>query len=197
MYLLGRGDQWKKEFSHKTRAGRRKVQMVRTMSIEPYLQEYTFFTLAPLYVHAGVGYSMPDQFEIEAGEQKRLLVDYQRTVVAGLGRWGRYVEGLATEVWDDFCHYLSTVLFVSFTKQVVWQVSAQAINVEGTADVGAVVRPRQLPVRLTVFLPDGNRGRMNVKGGYPAKLWWNKPHQRIVEMSDMVLKCQGRIESGS
>jgi hypothetical protein len=71
----------------------------------------------------------------------------------------------------------------------------QFINVEGT-DESAVVQPHNLPVRLCVFLPDGNRGRMFVKGGYPAKLWWDRPHEKIKEMSEAVLKCRGRIEDG-
>lgn len=193
MYLLGRDDSWKHEFKQRVRAGRRKVKTIRTTSIEPYLKDYTFFTLAPLYVIGGVGYSMPDQFELEAGEQKRVVVDYQRTVIGSLGKWGRFVEGINSAVWDDFCHYMSTALFVSFTRKLVWQVRSHAIDVEGTASRDSIVSSNKLPVRLTVFLPDGNRGRLNVRGGYPAKLWWDKPHPTIVEMSKTILSCGGNI----
>jgi hypothetical protein len=193
VYLLGKDDSWKKEFTEKARADRRKVRMIRTTTIEPYLKDYAFFALSPLYVHAGVRYSMPDQFEIEAGPQQRVVVDYQRTVIAGLARWGSLVEGIDVKVWDDFCHYLSTVLFVSFLKSIVWQVRAQEMSVEGTSS-GIVVNPRQLPVRLRVFLPDGNLGRMRLRAGYPAKLWWDEPHPKICGMANKVLKAKGRIE---
>lgn len=196
MYLYGRDDQWSKEFTERTKATRRKVKTVRTTSIEPYLDDYSFFTCAPLYVHARVGYSLPDQFEIEAGPVPRLVVDYQRTIIGGIGDWGRYVEGIANEHWDNFCHYLSTVMFLSRPKQLVWVVRAQDLDVEGTA-VSDIVTSNALPVRLKVFLPDGNKGRMYMRGGYPAKLWWEKPHKKIVEMSQDVLTCEGRIDDAS
>ena len=192
-YLLRkRGDEWKREIQDRPRP-RRKVRVIRTRTVEPYLNDYAFFAIAPLYVHAGVEYSMPDQFELEAGEQDRLIVDYQRTVIGGLGRWGRFVEGIHQSVWEDFCHYLGTVMFFSHEKQVVWQIRAQDINVEGTTQ-SAVFDSRRLPVRLRVLLPDGNRRRMFVKGGYPAKLWWDKPHPRMVAAAQAILSCRGRID---
>lgn len=147
-------------------------------------------------MHAGIRYSMPDQFEIEVGPQDRVIVDYRRTVIQGLGQWGRFVEGIASNVFEDFCHYMGTALFVSFSKQIVWQVRLQEFGVEGTTE-SAVVNPKQLPVRLRVFLPDGNKGRMYAKSGYPAKLWWDKPHARIVEMSNQVLQAHGRLDDAS
>lgn len=196
MYLLGASDSWKREFVERACA-RRKVKIVRANTIEPYLEDYTFFSLAPLYVHGGIGYSMPDQFEIEAKEQRRLVVDYQRTVIGSLGRWGSIVEGIDREVWDDFCHYLSTCMFVDFGKrQIVWQVRAQEIDVEGTRPT-AIVDPSKLPVRLRVFMPDGNHGRMFVKGGLPAKLWWGGAHPKVVSAAKTILKCHGRIDHAS
>lgn len=193
MYLLGRHDSWSKEFSEKVKARRRNVRVIRTTSIEPYLKDYSFFALSPLYVHAGVGYSMPDQFELEAGSQDRLIIDYQRTVIGGLKKWGHFVEGIRNKVYEDFCHYLSTVMFVSVPKNVVWQIRAQDINIEGT-DAQVVIDPKRLPVRLRVFLPDGNRGRMFIKSGYPAKLWWDRPNATIIEAATAILRCHGRIE---
>ncbi len=193
MYLLNKDDSWKKEFDEKP-TSRRKVRTIRTTTIEPYLPDYAFFTLAPLYVHAGVRYSMPDQFEIEAKPQNRIAVDYQRMVIGGLGAWGRFVEGIDVEVWEDFCHYLSTCMFVdSGKRQLVWQIRWKDIGVEGTTPQ-AVVDPKNLPVRMRVFMPDGNRCRMNVKAGYPAKLWWSKPHPTLVEASKKILSCKGRID---
>lgn len=193
MYLLGKDDSWKMQF-HERPKSRRQVRTIRTTTIEPYVKDYCFFTLAPLYVHAGVRYSMPDQFEIEAGKQDRVIVDYQRVVVSGLGSWGTIIEGISSNVWDDFCHYLSTVLFVSAEKKLVWMIRSHDLDVEGTRDSEHIVSPDHLPVRLKVFLPDGNKGRMFVKGGYPAKLWMDKPHPEIRQMADKVLNCHGRIE---
>jgi len=196
MYLLGKDDSWKMEF-HERPKSRRKVKIIRTTTIEPYVKDYCFFTLAPLYVHAGVMYSMPDQFEIEAGEQDRVLVNYQRTIINGLGSWGNLVEGISSNVWDDFCHYLSTVLFVSFDKKLVWMARSHDLDVEGTDNSGRILSPGRLPVRLKVFLPDGNRGRMFIKGGCPAKLWMDKPQREICKMADKILNCHGRIEDAS
>lgn len=196
MYLLASNDKWKQEFSKRVRAERRKVDIIRTTNITPYLRDYAFYMLSPLYVHAGIGYSLPDQFELEAGDQNRIIVDYQRTVIGGLGKWSSYIEGISLNVWEDFCHYLNTCLFVSLLKSVVWQIRSQFVNVEGT-DESSVIRPNDLPVRLCVFMPDGNKGRMCVKGGYPAKLWWEKSHPEVFEMSKIVLECKGRIEDAS
>lgn len=192
-YLLGRkDDNWTREIHDRPRP-RRKVRVVRTHTIEPYLEDYAFFALAPLYVHAGVGYSVPDQFELEAGNQDRLIVDYQRIVIGGLARWGQFVEGIRREVWEDFCHYVGTVLFYSHEKGVVWQIRSQDINVEGTAQQ-MIIDPKRLPVQLRVFLPDGNLGRMCIKAGCPAKLWWDDPHPRMVAAAKTILQCRGKID---
>ncbi len=194
MYILGRKDSWKKEFEDRPRP-RRKIKRIKTTRIEPYLNDYAFFALSPLYVHAGVAYSMPDQFELEAGPQDRILVDYQRVVIGGLGRWGHFIEGMHKDVWEDFCHYLGTVMFYSERREVIWFIRPQEINMEGTKN-NTVVDPSRLPVRLRVFLPDGNKGRMYIKSGYPAKLWWNKPHAKVIEAAEAVVACKGRIEDG-
>lgn len=196
MYLLDKDGKWSRKFSEKTRVDRRKVKLIRTTTIEPYLKDYSFFALSPLYFYAGVGYSMPDQFEIEAGPQDRIVVDYQRTVIGGVKRWGPFVEGIATAVWEDFCHYMSTVMFVSFAKGIVWQVRTHDISVEGTSS-NLIVDPDNLPVQLRIFLPDGNMGRMFAKGGCPAKLWWDDPHPVMVEAARKILSHKGRIEDAS
>jgi len=193
VYLFGLDDKWHREFAEKTRP-RRKVQIKRAQSIEPYLEDYAFFTLAPLYVYGGIGHSLPDQFEIEAGERKRIIIDYQRTVIGGLGRWGSIIEGIEQTAWEPFCRFLFSCLFVdSGPRQIVWQIRAQHIEVEGTRP-SVLLDEHKLPVHLRVFLPDGNRGRLHVKGGLPAKLWWGPPHPKMVEASSIILQYHGRID---
>ena len=170
--------------------------MLRTSKIEPCIEEYAFFVMSPLYVHAGVHYSLPDQFEIEAGPQKRIVVDYQRQVIGNVGKWSSIVEGIDIEAWDDFCHYLTTVMFVSQIKGIIWQLRYHDIDVEGTK-VMSIVDPQKLPVRVRAFLPDGNKGRMQLKAGYPAKLWWDRPHQALVAAAEKILKVRGHIEDES
>lgn len=196
MYLLGTDDTWNKEFSKKAEATRRRLRVVRTTNIVPYLKDYRFFVLSPLYVYAGVRYSLPDQFEAEAGAQDRILVDYRREVIGGLGNWSGLIEGIRVGAFEDFCHYLSTLLFVSVPRKIVWQLRQQDIAIEST-DAAAVIAARRAPVRISVFLPDGNRGRMRLTTGLPAKLWWDKPHNKILEMSKQVLGVCGRIEDAS
>lgn len=193
MYLLGKDNEWSREFGA-TPKPRRNVAITRTLSVAEYIKDYTFFTFAPLYVHAGVRYSMPDQFEAESGEQDRILVDYRRTVISGLGKWGALIEGIRNETWPAFCRYLMTVLFTSINKELVWFIRSQQIDVEGT-DASVIITPGGLPVQLTVFLPDGNKARMRLKGGYPAKLWWDKPQANIVEAAGAILRCKGKIEN--
>ena len=194
MYLLGCKDRWDKEFAE-TPKERRKVKRIRTTNITPYLKDYTFFALSPLYVYAGVSYSMPDQFEIEAGPQDRILVDYQRDVIGGVGKWGRYIEGISTTVWEDFCHYLGTVMFYAEHKGLVWFIRHQEINLEDTSNK-AIIDPSRLPVRLHVFMPDGNKGRMFAKAGAPATLKWLDAHPKVVEATKIVMSKKGRIDHG-
>ena len=70
---------------------------------------------------------------------------------------------------------------------------AQHIEVEGTRP-SVLLDEHKLPVHLRVFLPDGNRGRLHVKGGLPAKLWWGPPHPKMVEASSIILQYHGRID---
>lgn len=195
MYILRSDDRWKKEFSETPVNKRRKVKRIKTTTIEPYLKDYSFFILSPLYVFAGIRYSMPDQFEIEAGPQDRILVNYQRIIINGLGAWGKFVEGISNEVWEDFCHYMSTVGFLNLKKRLYWQVRWQDIDLEGTND-NFILNPTSLPVKVRVFLPDGNKGRMFLKAGYPAKVWWDKPHHKIVEAANKLFKTEGKLDKG-
>lgn len=193
VYLLGRNDSWKQEFKHPTRLRRRSVRMVRTTNVEPYLTDFRFFTCAPVYVHAGIGCSIPDQFEIEAGERERIVVDYQRTVIDSLGDWGSYIEGIHRSVWDDFCHYVTTLMFVSVGRRVLWQIRWFDIAIESTT-ARSIIRPSDTPVRLCVFVPDGNCGRMNVVTGAPAALKWERPHALMRNVAEKVFSCKGHIE---
>lgn len=192
MYLLGRKDKWTREFGERITPERRKVQIARTTTIEPYLRDYEFFSLAPLYVYAGVRFSIPDQFELEAGTKKRLVVDYQKTVLDNLGRWGQFVEGIEKDAWEPFCRYLTTLLFMSAQKRLVVQIRSKELCVEGTQQ--KIVTPGSAPVYVRVFMPDSNKARMTVKPGHPATLHWINPHPKIVEMADAILTCHGRIE---
>lgn len=192
MFILNQRDKWNLEFAERARVDRRRVPITRTTQIDSYLKDYEFFTLAPLYVHAKVNYSMPDQYEKENGQKQRIVVDYRRVIIDGLGKWGQIVEGIERGAWLEFSQFVMSSLFVSLEQSLVWQSRYQNIGLEGTAS--RIAAPGRLPVSLWVFAPDGNRGRMIVKTGCPATLHWTPPNPKIVQMAEIVLKCKGRID---
>ena len=191
MYLLNKDDQWGKSFSDKPRP-RRKVKLYRSEPASSLVQGRRFFTAAPLYVDANVNYSLPDQFEGEFGEKERIIVDYQREVIGGLGAWGSLIEGIDETAWDDFCKYVMTTMFISRAKGLIWQVRYKEIDVEDPIE-RTIVNTASLPIRLRIFLPDGNKARMAVRAGCPAKLRWIAPQQDMIDAAKAILSCKGKL----
>lgn len=195
MFILSKSDDsWKREIKDTLNVQRRKVKLIKTSNVMQYAKEYTFFTLAPLYVHAGISYSMPDQFEHEAGTSvDRFVIDYQQTIIGGLGRWGQFIEAMAHEPWEVFFKYMATAAFASFEKKKVWFTRWHVLKVAEASDSNIITSSADT-IRLFVFLPDGNAGRMHASGGLPAKLWWEDPHHKIVEGANKILNVRGNLQ---
>lgn len=200
MITQGLHDSWKETDKSKV-AVRRTVPIQKVNSIAQLASDYSFFTLAPFYVYAGIGVSLPDQYEMLNGQVKRFIVDYQRTVFEGLGGWGTYIEAIETvpypkewkdevgntvkvqgSVWEDFCDFLQTCGFVDEKREIYWQTWARPISVERPES--RIVSPSDAQVTVMVVMPDGNKGRLNVKPGLPARFYWEKPKPQIVETAN-------------
>lgn len=191
MYLLGQNDSWKKEFVERA-CPRRAVPRFSAGDLRPYAAAHRLFTLAPLYVYAGVSYSLPDHFEAEAGKRDRLLIDCTRLIFDGLGGWGSILEAWPEDSWADFCRYLYTSVFVAADKQQVWMVRQHLLVLTGTDR--AIVSPGEDFVPVVVFLPDGNLRRLNVASGCPARFYWGPPQEALIKAGEKILRCRGRLD---
>lgn len=191
MYVLNMDDSWSLDHNGDVRREARPVKRIRTTDIRPYLQDYTFFTLAPVYVYGGIACSILDHFEMEHGARDRVLVDYQRVIIQGLGRWGQFVEGIANSSWDQFCHYVTSLGFYSQQRGLYWQIYSRILGLEDPS--ARIIDPRKLPVRMQVFLPDGNRNRLCIVSGLPATLWWDQPQPLITEAGSRILTQHGQL----
>lgn len=193
MFIRNSDDTWSREIHDTRRAQRREIKTIRPASVREVVGQYAMFSLAPLYVHAGIAYSIPDQFELEAGIQDRVIIDYRKTVISGVYNWGRYVEAINLEAWDAFAGYVSTLGFYSANKNLVWFTHSRIIDVE---DIGEdlILTSSALPARVQVFLPVGNKGKLNIVPGLPAKLVWDTAPSHIVDCAQKILTSRGRID---
>lgn len=200
MFIRNADDVWASAISDKRTRQRRDVPIVRPDRIAPLLATHAFYTAAPLYMYAGVSYSLPDQFEIEAGQQDRLVVDYRRDLISGLGNWGHYLEAMPLDVWESFSHYMLTSGFFSVGKRIAWFVAPTPLRIADISKPGEIVSTAQIVLPITVFLPTGNRGKLVLSPGMPvgspATLSWNKADDNVVEAAEKLLSRKGRIDRG-
>jgi hypothetical protein len=198
MLTLGLNEQWNEKDKGRI-SPRRDVPIQRVTTIAPLVEDFSFFTLAPLYVFAGIGISLPDQFEMLTERRRRIIVDYQRKIFRGLGGWGSLIEGietapggkskyddktndLDTSTWTAFCAFLQTCGFTDVKKRTYWQTWAQPIALERPEQ--SIVQSSDRHVLVMVIMPDGNRGRLNVKPGFPAEFYWEPPRAEIIQTAE-------------
>lgn len=148
------------------------------------LDNYNFrwFTLAPLYVYASVHFSIPAQYEREYGKQNWILLEYPQLVLNNVGSpLGSYLEGIESSAWDNFSSWMASISFRDTSKSEYWKVSWADISVDSKPSL--VVMPDDyLEKCVRVFLPDGNKGQLQVSMFRPpANLYWSRPRPELTE----------------
>ncbi len=162
----------------------RKLQNYEVDRICPMLDEYRFFTVAPLYLFANVHVSVADQFEASIGEEiPRILVTCRNLIFTGLKAWDNVLEAVAVDRWKQFAAFASNMWFADPDRQSAWTLHWKDILIDRPLpeDPG-----RALGI-VRVFLPTGNRGHLTCHPGQPTSFKWEKPQASISEVVPTVL----------
>jgi len=123
-----------------------------------------FFTIGPVYITASIPFDIVEDYKVRLKYTgPRLLLNFNHSIVDGIGSWCNLLEGVGAQAFDTLTRFVITQSAIRRATKELWGAVYQDVTIIDPCAVdNNAVTPIGGTATIRVFLPCGNKYRLTV-----------------------------------